>query len=68
VALTLACLRTSATIIWGTGCPFHFFEDLVDAFRCIPGVVEREMEIGNAAELQAFENFVANEVGGVFEP
>src|SRR5579863_1141465 len=49
------------------GILFHFFEELVDALGVFLRVVEREVELGDAAELQALENFVANVVGGVFE-
>jgi hypothetical protein len=46
---------------------FHFFEDLIDALGVFLGIVEGEVQFGDAAELQAFDNFVADEIGGVFE-
>ncbi len=49
------------------GILLHFFEDLVDALGVFLGIVEGEMEFRDAAELQAFDDFVANEIGGVFE-
>src|SRR5215467_5839675 len=45
----------------------HLFQELVDAGSIVFGVVEREMQIGNAAELQTLENFVANEAHSVFQ-
>ena len=51
----------------GRGILFQFFEELVDALGVFLGVVEGEMEFGDAAELEAFENFVANKISGVFQ-
>ena len=42
-------------------------EDLVDSGGVLFGVVEREVEIGHAAKLQAFENFVTDETDRMFE-
>jgi hypothetical protein len=51
----------------GRGILFQFFEELVDALGVFLGVVEGEMELGDAAELEAFENFVTDKIAGVFE-
>ena len=43
------------------------FEELVDAGGVVFGVIQGEVKIGNAAELQAFEDFVANKTDSVLE-
>ena len=45
----------------------HFFEELVDALGVFLGIIEDEVKIGDAAKLQALQNFVADKIRGVFE-
>jgi hypothetical protein len=45
----------------------HLSEELVDACGVLLRVIQGEVEIGYATQLQAFEDFVADEADGVFE-
>jgi hypothetical protein len=49
------------------GAGLHLFEELVDACSVLLRVIEGEVEIRDAAKLQALENFVPDEADGVFE-
>src|SRR5215813_14424089 len=46
---------------------FHFLKELLDTLSAFFGVIECKVKIGQAPELQALDQLVANEPGSVLE-
>ena len=49
------------------GAGLHLSQELIDSRSLLLRVIEAEVEIGHATQLQTFEDFVTDEADGVFE-